>query len=74
MLPWSRWIEQAIGRPPGPVTLGETVLQALSHSAHHRAQANMRLREIGATPPIVDYIAWLWLERPKPAWPAMVAT
>jgi uncharacterized damage-inducible protein DinB len=74
VLPWSQWIEQAIGRSPGRVTLGETVLQALSHSAHHRAQANMRMRELGATPPIVDYIAWLWMERPRPAWPAVVGT
>jgi|SoiMethySBSTD1v2_1073268.scaffolds.fasta_scaffold00234_27 uncharacterized damage-inducible protein DinB len=72
-LPWSKWAERAIGRPLGPTTLGETILQAISHSAHHRAQANIRLREVGVDrPPVIDYIAWLWLERPKPAWPAVI--
>jgi uncharacterized damage-inducible protein DinB len=72
VLPWSQWIEQAIGRTPGPTTLGETILQAITHSSHHRAQANARLRALGAEPPIIDYIAWLWLERPAPAWPEVV--
>ena len=74
VLPWSKWIEQAIGRTPGPVTLGETILQALTHSIHHRAQANTRLRALGAEPPVIDYIAWLWLERQAPAWPEVVAS
>jgi uncharacterized damage-inducible protein DinB len=70
-LPWSQWAEQAIGRPPGPTTLGETILQVLTHSGHHRAQANARLRALGAEPPMIDYIAWLWLARPEPSWPAV---
>ena len=74
VLPWSKWIEQAIGRSPGPTTLGETILQAITHSSHHRAQANARLRALGANPPIIDYIAWLWLERPAPAWPEVIAS
>ena len=74
VLPWSTWIKQAIGRPPGPVTLGETILQAITHSGHHRAQANARLRALGAEPPIIDYIAWLWLERPAPTWPEIVTS
>ena len=69
VLPWSQWIEQAIGRTPGPITLGETIVQVLTHSGHHRAQANARLRALGAEPPLIDYIGWLWLERPAPAWP-----
>ena len=70
IVPWSKWAEQLLGRPPGPTTLGETILQVLTHSTHHRAQANARLRELGAQPPVIDYIAWVWMERPKPAWPA----
>lgn len=73
-VPWSKWARKYIGRPAGPTTLGETVLQVLMHSMHHRAQANIRLRELDVMPPVVDYIAWLWLERPKPAWPATVGT
>jgi len=74
VLPWSQWIEQAIGRTPGPITLGETIVQVLTHSGHHRAQANARLRTLGAAPPLIDYIGWLWLERPAPAWPEAVAS
>ena len=74
LLPWSKWVEQSIGRPPGPTTLGETILQAVAHSIHHRAQANSRLRAIGAEPPMVDYIAWLWQGRPAPAWPDVVTS
>ena len=44
------------------------------HTGHHRAQANSRLRALGAEPPIIDYIAWLWLERPAPAWPEVVSS
>ena len=72
VLPWLQWVEQSLGRPPGPTTLGETIVQVLTHSSHHRAQANTRLRALGAEPPMVDYIAWLWLERPAPVWPEVV--
>lgn len=74
VLPWTQWVEQHLGRPPGPVTLGETILQVLSHSTHHRAQSNARLRVLGVEPPMIDYIAWLWLERPAPVWPALTAS
>lgn len=72
VLPWSKLAGKLFGRPPGPTTLGETVLQVLTHSGHHRGQANSRLRAIGAKPPVIDYIAWVWLERPAPAWPDVV--
>ena len=29
----------------------------------------MRLREVGGTPPLVDYIAWVWFSRPDAPWP-----
>jgi uncharacterized damage-inducible protein DinB len=54
-------------------TLGETMLQIASHSTHHRAQNNSQLRELGAKPPLVDYIAWLWSGRPDAEWPAASA-
>ena len=40
--------------------------RSCSHSTYHRGQVNARLREIGAEPPLVDYIAWLWFDRPAP--------
>jgi uncharacterized damage-inducible protein DinB len=72
VLPWSKLAK--IGRPPGPTTLGETILQAITHSGHHRAQANARLRTLGAKPPLIDYIGWVWVERPAPAWPDVVSS
>ena len=69
-LPWVGWIEQQLKQTLAPTTLGETVLQVISHSTHHRAQANTRLRALGVEPPMVDYIAWIWRGRPQPAWPA----
>jgi len=38
------------------------------HSLYHRGQVNARLREVGGTPPLVDYIAWLWFGRPAAEW------
>ena len=73
IVPWSKWAGKFIGRPAGPTTLGETILQVLTHSTHHRAQVNTRLRALGAKPPGIDYIAWVWLERPEPAWPEVPA-
>lgn len=69
-LPWAGEVATHLGREPGPSTLGETCFQVTSHSTYHRGQVNARLREIGAEPPLVDYIGWLWLGRPQPPWPA----
>ncbi|MDX9759109.1 MAG: DinB family protein [Bacteroidota bacterium] len=67
-VPWSRFMEQRMGRKPDTVTMEETMLQVLQHSTYHRGQINARLREIGAEPPLTDYITWLWLGRPAPEW------
>jgi uncharacterized damage-inducible protein DinB len=72
--PWLQYVEQHMGRTPGTTTLGETALQVISHTTHHRAQASARLRALGGTPPLVDYIAWLWRDRPAPEWPAASVT
>jgi uncharacterized damage-inducible protein DinB len=68
-VPWSRYMEQRSGRKVEDSTLGETMLQVVMHSSYHRGQVNARLRELGADPPIVDYIAWIWLGRPSAEWP-----
>ena len=68
-VPWASMVEKRIGRKPETTTLGETALQVTLHSTYHRGQVNARLREMGAEPPLVDYIAWLWLGRPGPVWP-----
>jgi uncharacterized damage-inducible protein DinB len=65
VLPWAARLVP----DPGTVTLGESMLQVAMHSTYHRGQANLRLRELGAEPPLVDYIAWLWFRRPEAQWP-----
>jgi uncharacterized damage-inducible protein DinB len=58
--------------PPGGsithATVAETVLQVWSHTAHHRGQIAMQIRQLGGEPPLVDYVVWIWLGRPAPAW------
>jgi uncharacterized damage-inducible protein DinB len=66
--PWAAQLEESLKKPVGPVTIGESTLQVILHSAHHRAQVNARLRDLGAEPPAIDFIVWLWLGRPKPHW------
>jgi uncharacterized damage-inducible protein DinB len=39
-----------------------------SHSTYHRGQVNSILRQLGAEPPLTDFIAYLWLGRPDPDW------
>lgn len=63
-LPWS----ERFTKGAESTTLGDTMLQITSHSTYHRGQANMRLRELGQNPPLVDYIAWLWMGRPAAVW------
>jgi uncharacterized damage-inducible protein DinB len=67
-LPWAAGLTRRFGRDPDTVTLAETALQVTSHSTYHRGQVNTRLRELGVEPPLVDYIAWLWLGRPAAQW------
>jgi uncharacterized damage-inducible protein DinB len=68
-VPWASMVEKRIGRKPETTTVGETALQVTLHSMYHRGQVNARLRQLGAEPPLVDYIAWVWLGRPASAWP-----
>ena len=67
-MPWAAQIADYLGHPPGETAMAETVLQVASHSTYHRGQVNARLRELGITPPLVDYIAWLWSRRPAADW------
>jgi uncharacterized damage-inducible protein DinB len=68
-VPWSSVLERRLGRPPSETTLGETMLQVSMHSQYHRAQVNARLKETGGKPPLVDYIGWIWIGRPRAEWP-----
>ncbi|MFN7927065.1 MAG: DinB family protein [Blastocatellia bacterium] len=69
-LPWSEMVAARLGQPPAASTLAETLQQVTMHSTYHRGQVNLRLREIGVEPPLVDFIAWVWLGKPAAQWPA----
>jgi uncharacterized damage-inducible protein DinB len=63
--PWAAEVAKRYGSS-GPVTLGESLLQVLLHSTYHRGQIATRIRELGGEPPLTDFIAWAWKERPNP--------
>ena len=67
-IPWADFIERELGGPLSPTNLGDMVLQVATHSAHHRAQINRRIREVGGTPGMVDYIVWVWQGEPAADW------
>jgi uncharacterized damage-inducible protein DinB len=68
-LAWAAMVELRLGGAPEMTTMGETILQVAMHSQYHRGQINAQLRGLGVEPPLVDYIAWVWLGRPKGRWP-----
>lgn len=65
--PWAAEVVKRLGSA-GPATLGESVLQVVLHSGYHRGQVATRLRELGGDPPLTDFIAWIWMNRPEPEW------
>lgn len=67
-VPWAKMFADRLGRDPAISTLGETIAQVTLHSLYHRGQVNARLKELGAEPPLVDYLAWIWAGRPAPEW------
>jgi uncharacterized damage-inducible protein DinB len=65
--PWADQIAQRYGSA-GPATLRETIAQILLHTTYHRAQVATRVRELGGDPALTDYIAWIWMKRPRAQW------
>jgi uncharacterized damage-inducible protein DinB len=56
-------LEKKIALPRGPqgpfsAPAGVLLLQALTHSQHHRGQNASRMRQLGVTPPMTDFIIW----------------
>lgn len=54
--------------PPCIITLGQALVQAAMHTQHHRGQCMTRLRDFGGEPKNVDWIIWLWQQKPKARW------
>jgi uncharacterized damage-inducible protein DinB len=62
-------LEKTIALPRGPkgpfeAPAGVLLLQALMHSQHHRGQNASRMRQLGITPPMTDFVIWYALGRP----------
>lgn len=60
-IPW-------FGEPPCVITVAEALVQVALHGQHHRGQCMTRLRDLGGEPKNVDWIIWLWKQRPAGRW------
>lgn len=60
-IPW-------FGDPEFSVTARDAIVQVAMHSQHHRGQCMTRLRELGGEPKNVDWIIWLWKQKPAARW------
>jgi uncharacterized damage-inducible protein DinB len=66
-IPWAEEVVKRFGTV-GPVTLAESMLQVVLHTTYHRAQVATRIRELGGEPPLTDFVAWAWKDRPEARW------
>ena len=62
-------LQKTIALPRGPqgpweAPAGVLLLQAITHSQHHRGQNASRMRQLGASPPMTDFVIWYALGRP----------
>ena len=54
--------------PPCVITVGQALVQVAMHTQHHRGQCMTRLKDFGGQPKNVDWIIWLWQQKPKARW------
>jgi uncharacterized damage-inducible protein DinB len=54
--------------PPCVITVGEALVQVAMHTQHHRGQCMTRLKDFGGEPKNVDWIIWLWKQKPQGQW------
>jgi uncharacterized damage-inducible protein DinB len=54
--------------PPCVITVAEALVQAAMHTQHHRGQCMTRLKDYGGEPKNVDWIIWLWKQKPHARW------
>jgi uncharacterized damage-inducible protein DinB len=54
--------------PPCVITRAEALVQAAMHTQHHRGQCMTRLKDFGGEPKNVDWIIWLWKQKPAARW------
>lgn len=65
--PWADRLVQRFGRAR-PASWAESVLQVAMHTSYHRGQVARRLRQLDVEPPLSDFIAWVWMDRPAADW------
>jgi uncharacterized damage-inducible protein DinB len=54
--------------PPCIITVAEALVQVALHTQHHRGQCMTRLKDFGGEPKNVDWIIWLWKQKPQARW------
>ena len=54
--------------PPCVITVAEALVQVALHTQHHRGQLMTRLKDFGGEPKNVDWIIWLWKQKPHGRW------
>ena len=54
--------------PPCVITIAQAMVQIAMHSQHHRGQCMTRLKDFGGQPQNVDWIIWLWKQKPPAEW------
>ena len=54
--------------PPCNISVAEALVQVAMHTQHHRGQCMTRLKDFGGEPKNVDWIIWLWKQKPAPRW------
>jgi uncharacterized damage-inducible protein DinB len=54
--------------PPCVITVAEALVQVAMHSQHHRGQCMTRLKDFLGQPQNVDWIIWLWKQKPAAQW------
>jgi uncharacterized damage-inducible protein DinB len=54
--------------PPCVISVAEALVQVAMHSQHHRGQCMTRLKDFGGEPKNVDWIIWLWKQKPQARW------
>ena len=60
-IPW-------IPDPPCIISVSDALVQAAMHTQHHRGQCMTRLKDFGGEPKNVDWIIWVWKNKPAPRW------
>jgi uncharacterized damage-inducible protein DinB len=54
--------------PPCVITVADALVQVAMHTQHHRGQCMTRLKDFGGEPKNVDWIIWLWKQKPAARW------